>query len=188
MKIDWTLLAPWPGPILAAFVGAAIARFVEKKPKLIAYVKHSSAVTVHPPNSQPADVHTHSVVVRNAGRQTANNVRLGHQFLPDFSVYPSIRYEVSDLPAGGKEIVFPFFVPGDEATITYLYFPPVLWSGINTHVKSDEGFAQILNVLPTPQLPAWQQLVFIALFFLGVSAAIYLLSQGVLLLSHLVGN
>lgn len=120
-------------------------------------------------------VHTHAVVVRNAGKMTAHNVRLGHNILPpNFSVFPAIRHRVHTFRGGGSEIVFPTLVPEEQVTTTYLYFPPVTWNQINTYVRSDEGLARFINVLPTPQAPFWLLRTGWALLFLGTVAGIYL--------------
>ena len=141
-------------------------------------------MAVRPPNAQQAQVFTHSVVVRNAGRKAANNVRLGHNVLPDFSVFPAVPYNVAALPGGGSEIVFPSLVPGEQITVTYLYFPPLLWNGVNTYTKSDDGFAQVLNVLPTPQLAPWLQRILWALIILGSITALYAVGQGIAFLAR----
>jgi hypothetical protein len=75
--------------------------------------------------------------------------------LPDFSVYPKVGYDVVDTSSGGREIVFPTLVPNEQVTVTYLYFPPIIWSSINSYTKSDEGFARIINVLPAPKPSPW---------------------------------
>ncbi len=118
-------------------------------------------------------VNTHSVVFRNAGRKTANNVRLGHNILPDFQVSPDTEYTVADLPGGGKEIRFPKLVPKKQVTITYLYFPPLTWDQVHTHVESDEGPVKVLNVLPTVQLPRWVITILWLLVGYGVIGLLY---------------
>src|SRR3954447_15292103 len=107
MTIDWTLLARFVGPVLGALVGWALARFLQRRPKLLSYLAHSAVTTVQPPEGPAVHVNTHSIVVRNSGRLPANNVRIGHHVLPDFSVLPSIQYSVHDLPSGGREIHIP---------------------------------------------------------------------------------
>lgn len=116
---------------------------------------------------------THALVVRNVGKVSAKNVRLGHKRLPDYNVFPVTKYEVTVLPGGGKEISFPTLVPGEQITISYLYFSPTVCSQVNTHVKSDEGLAKIIDVIPAPNLPMWQKVLFWILLFLGTSTVIY---------------
>lgn len=120
-------------------------------------------------------IHTHEIIVRNSGNLPAKNVKVGHQFLPDYNVMPKIAYEVADLPGGGKSINFPILVPKEQVTISYLYRPPRVWSEINRTVKSDEGFAKILEVIPTPTLKAWQKCAIYALLFIGCWSTIYMI-------------
>ena len=167
---------------MALFVGAALNRYLERRPKLIVYLAHSSAVSIRPPEGAQFSVHTHSIVVRNAGSQPAVNVRLGHFVLPSFSVYPNVNYEVTDLPEGGREILFRTLVPGEQVTVAYLYYPPLLWSGIHSYTKSDAGFAREVRVLPTPQPPRWVRIVAWALIGLGSLTLVTLLVQSARLL------
>ena len=67
MNIDWHLVARFAAPIIALFVGAWINRFLEGRPKLITFMGHAGAVRIEGENGQDTQVHTHSVVIRNAG-------------------------------------------------------------------------------------------------------------------------
>jgi hypothetical protein len=177
MAIDWTLTARWLAPILALFVGAALNRYLERRQKLLVYLAHSNAVAVRPPEGAAFSVHTHSIVVRNAGGKAAVNVRLGHFFLPSFSVFPNVNYEVSQLPDGGSEILFPTLVPGEQVTVAYLYFPPRLWSEVHSYTKSDDGFAREVRVLPTPQPARWLRAIAWCLIALGSLTLVTFLIQ-----------
>lgn len=86
---------------------------------------------------------------------------------------PPIEYETKIID-GGTELVFPILVPGEQITISYLYFPPVIMSNINTYVKSDEGFAKILNIIPSPKLPFWLENILYILLFIGGLVVVYL--------------
>lgn len=117
---------------------------------------------------------THAVVVRNSGRLSARNVRLGHKSLPNYNIYPNTKYEVTSLPNGGKEIVFPILVPNEQITISYLYFAPTTCSEINTYIKSDEGLAKVIDVIPAPSVATWLKILIYVLLFVGLSTVIYL--------------
>ncbi|WP_316411086.1 hypothetical protein [Mesoterricola sediminis] len=178
MSIDWDLFSRYLGPIAGVSVGAFLNRHLEKRPKVISYLAHSSAVKMPIPDGESLVVHTHSIVVRNAGRKTATNIRLGHTALPAFSVFPPCQYEVIDLPdKSGNEICIPKLRPDEQVTLAYLYFPPLLWSGINTYAKSDEGFVEIINVLPTPQPARWLKWLSSVLVVLGATTAIYMATK-----------
>lgn len=174
MTIEWSVVATITAPIVALFVGVWVSRRFESRPMLISYFGHVSAFRHVPPGGQPIHVHTHSVVLRNAGRRSATNVRLRHNVLPDFSVWPGVLHHTEDLPDGSKEIVIPTLVPGEEITISYLYFPPVTVGQINSGIKCDQGFAQAIPVLLQRQYPRWFNATAAALMLIGLVALAYL--------------
>lgn len=177
-SIDWTLLARIAGPVLGAAVGVVLSRAIERRPRLITYLGHTSAFNVTgQPGQQPIQVHTHSIVVRNSGRRPATNVRVAHHVLPDYQLFPPVVHRVEMLPGGGAELVFPTLVPDEQISISYLYFPPLLWSHVHIHTKSDEGFARVLHVLPTPQYPRWQVRFLQVLVLLGAVSVLYILTE-----------
>lgn len=177
MVVDWNILTTISSPIITLLIGIALNHYLENRPKVISYLGHVSGIRLSS-GQTPMQINTHSVVLRNAGRKTANQVRLGHNVLPDFQVNPDIAYSVETLPGGGKEIVFPQLIPKKQITVSYLYFPPLLWSQINTHIESEEGPVKIINVLPTAQLPKWLLILLWLLIgygFIGVVYTVYVL-------------
>jgi hypothetical protein len=182
---DWLIVSGlilWIAPF---FLAPLVQRMLEHRPRLISYLLHPSAVTVHPPNGSAVLVHLHAIVIRNDGKKPAVNVRVGHaSLLPDHTVYPDVQRSIIDLPGGGKEILFPVLVPGEQITIQYLYFAPVQWQQINTHAKSDEGLAKILNVLPTPQPSKATKYLAGGLMFIGLMTVLYSLLLLITLAAH----
>jgi hypothetical protein len=172
LAIDWMVVATIAGPLLAVFVGAWVTHLVENRPRLITYLSHTSAFQVKRPEGS-FQVFTHAIVIRNTSRRAAQNVRLGHHVLPDFTVFPSIPYSVSELPSGGSEILFPKLVPKEQVTVSYLYFPPTLWDQVNSYTKSDEGFARTLAVIPAPQAARWLVTLAWVLMLVGIVTALY---------------
>jgi hypothetical protein len=173
MEIQWSVVATIAAPVLALFVGAALDRFLERRPRLIAYFAHTSAFRVA--GATPIQIHTHGIVVRNTGKRPAQNVRVSHYVLPDFNVFPDVPFQVENLPAGGRDIVFPTLVPGQQISISYLYFPPLLFNQIHSGIRHNDGFATEVSVLPTPQYSAWVLRVLRTLVVLGIIAASYIL-------------
>jgi hypothetical protein len=167
--MDSTLVALYGGPLVGAIVTVIVTRALERRPRLVSYLVHANAVPIKVSEDNSLQARTHSIVVRNDGRKSAKNVRLGHACLPNFSVYPFVQYSVEPLPSGGAEIVFPSLVPGEQITVAYLYFPPLLVDGVNTQTKSDEGFAKILRVLPSPQPTLWAKWGVYFLMYLGAA-------------------
>lgn len=165
-------MATIAAPILALFVGAALDRILERKARLIAYYGHASVFRLtNPPN---ATIHTHSVVIKNTGRKPATDIRISHNFLPDnFNLFPDVEFTRVNLPGGGAEIRIPILVPGEQITISYLYFPPITYAQINASVRHAEGFARGITVVPTPQAAPWLARIAWALLFIGAVAVIY---------------
>ncbi|KTD33836.1 hypothetical protein Lnau_2128 [Legionella nautarum] len=172
--VDWSLVTAIAMPVISLFIGAGLNSFFEKRAKLITYIGHVSGIQLSTPTG-PLIINTHSIVLRNNGRKTANDIHLGHYILPDFQIQPDIEYQVNTLPGGQKEIVIPKLVPKKEITITYLYFPPNTWNQINTHLESDEGPIKVIRVLPTVQPPRWLVRILWFLIAYGLVALLYTL-------------
>jgi len=185
MALDLEIVAKIVSPILVAIVGALLKKYLEAKPRLVFYLVHSSA---HPlPNQENPSisnsVHTHSIVVRNEGKMAAKNVRIGHFFLPaSFQIYPPLTYSLEKGQGESAEIVFPTLVQNEQVSISYLYFPPLLWNQIHAYVKSDEGLAKGINIIPTSP-PSKLIVALLYLFiFVGASTCTYWLFKLVMYL------
>lgn len=174
MTIDWHLVVQLALPVATLFLGAWINRWFERRPVLTSYYGHISAFKFAAPDGNKVDVYTHSVVLRNAGRMSAKNVRIVHTALPEFVIFPAVEYTVVTLPDGGKEILIPSLVPSEQITISYLYGPPLTYAGINSGIKSDEGFAKQIPVLLQRQLPRWVNVLTAILVSLGLMTAVSL--------------
>jgi len=172
--INWQVVATIAAPIITLFVGVWVNRRFESRPILISYFGHLSVLNHRPPQGQQITVHTHSVVLRNAGRRSATNVRIRHNVLPDFNIWPRLAHTVEDLPGGGREIVIPTLVPGEQITVSYLYFPPLTVNQINTEIVCDQGFARAIPVLLQRQYPKWFNVTVVALVFVGIVCVLYL--------------
>ena len=172
MNFDIVTIARLIAPLITLIIGAIIKHYTERRSKIISFIGHVSSFTLN--NEERTPVFTHSVIVRNAGRKAAKNIRLGHNVMPpNVTVFPKIQYQIDNAPEGASEIVIPILVPKEQVTISYLYFPPITWDKINSYAKSDEGFAKIINVIPVPlpsKLALW--LVWL-LMFVGASFLIY---------------
>ena len=102
MGIDWGLVANIAVPLATLLVGAILTR-VLSRPVVTTYLGHVSAHRQAAVAEGPHfDVFTHSVVIQNNGWASAKNVRLTHNILPSFSVFPDVEYQVFDLPGGGR--------------------------------------------------------------------------------------
>jgi uncharacterized repeat protein (TIGR01451 family) len=178
--MDWNVFATITAPIFALPVGAVLNRIIERQMKLVSFISHASAIPVRPPEGQAFQVNTHTIVVRNAGKLTATNVRLGHAVLPqNFGVWPNVAYEVKRHEDGSAELLFPQLIPNEQVTITYLYNLPILWNQVNSYTKCDQGFAKILSVIPWQAPPKWATRLAAIFMLIGLSTVLYFLWQQV---------
>jgi hypothetical protein len=173
MTVDSELVVQIAVPMATLFLGAWINRWFEKRPALTSYFGHVSAFKYTLDDGRKVDIYTHSVVLRNAGRKSANNVRLKHTTLPDFQIVPPVVHSMVDLADGAKEILIPTMVPSEQLTISYLYFPPLTYANVNAGIKSDEGFATQIPVLLQRQYPKWMSRLSVVLVLLGLGAVVY---------------
>ncbi len=174
MVINWSAVATIAAPIIALFVGVWINRRFESRAVLTSYFGHVAVFRTTPPSGTPIFIHTHAVVLRNVGRRSATNVRLRHNVLPDFIIWPEPQHSIANLPSGGREIVIPTLVPGQQITVSYLYFPPLTVDQINTGIQSDEGFARQIPVLLQRVYPKWFNLMATALMLVGLISLVYI--------------
>ncbi len=179
MSSDFEMIAKIVSPIITLLLGSILKYYTERRSKLVSFLVHISTFKLH--DEPQTLVFTHSIVVRNTGGKSATNVRVGHNFLPpNIQVIPSVKYTIEQNPEGGAEIIFPIIVPKEQVTISYLYFPPLTWNQVNTYTKSDDGFANILNVIPMPQPPKSIIAIVWLLIFLGASFIMYCFVKGIL--------
>ena len=170
--MELEVIAKLLAPVITAIVGLLAKKYFEARPKLITYLIHASAIPLHDKNE--TTVNTHSIVVRNAGKKTANNVRIGHNYLPkSFQLYPQLTHEITKGPNDSAEIVIPTLVPDEQVNISYLYFPPDTWHKVHSYCKSDEMNAKYVNIVPSQQLSKLQTGTLWSLIFIGTSTLVY---------------
>ncbi|EPT9269351.1 hypothetical protein ACVTOL_004783, partial [Vibrio parahaemolyticus] len=175
-NLDIDLIIKLVVPVVTAILGVLIKNHLDAKPKLITYLVNASAIPLK--DDANTNVHVHSIVVRNVGKKSANNVRIGHTHLPkSYVVYPPLNHTVEEDAQGCSELIIPNLVPDEQVTIQYLYYPPITWDRINTYTKSDEMQAKYVNVIPSPQIPMVQQITMLVLMFIGASTTLYWLVQ-----------
>ena len=104
--MDIDTLAKLLAPIITAITGFFVKEYFEARPKLITYLVHASAIPLH--DEKNTHVNTHSIVVRNAGKKTAHNVRIGHNYLPQsFQLHPQLTHEIIKGEMGGGRNINP---------------------------------------------------------------------------------
>lgn len=174
MAITLELIAKLLSPLIVIIGGTIAKHFFEARPKLITYLVHASAIPIHQPQKPTINVNSHSIVVRNTGKKTAHNVRIGHYHLPpSYQIFPPVTHEVVKGPNESAEIVVPTLVPNEQVSISYLYFHPLYWNNINSYAKSDECLAKPINVIPSPQPKKALLYLIWLLVFVGASVLLY---------------
>jgi hypothetical protein len=177
--MDWNLAREIAEPILLVFLTIWVTRLFEQRPRLIAFYGHVAAFRAVPPNGQPIFVNTHSVVLRNTGRQSATNVRLSHHHLPDFVILPAVQHTTEDVPNSGRDILIPTLVPGQQIIISYLYFEPTNFTNINAGIRCDEGLARQIPVILQRQYPRWAIRAVTLFNVIGIVTVIYFLVEAI---------
>lgn len=170
------------------FLGAWITRRFEKQPEIVSYYGHASSFTIPNENSNGLIVNTHAVVLRNVGKRSASNVRMTHATLPNVTVFPHTPYRTEDLPGGGVDLVFPTIVLGAQITVSYLYFAPLLVSGVNIGIKHDDGFAKAIPVILQRQFPVWLLRIISWTALVGAITVMYGVVKSVIYLAPIVGE
>lgn len=183
MDINIEVIGKILAPVLTAVLGFIGKKYFEARPKLITYLVHASAIPFRYVDND-VTVNTHSIVVRNSGERTAHNVRIGHNFLPAHQIFPQVSHEIIAGVNGSAEILVPTLVPREQVTISYLYFPPRLWSEVHSYCKCDEMAAKYINIVPSPQPGKHEEIIILGLIFVGASTLVYWIIYWLWLWAH----
>lgn len=172
MQISPDAILKLTSPIFTAIIGWVAKRYLDAKPKLVSYLVHASAIPLN--DEIGTVVNTHSIVVRNVGKQTATNIRIGHNHLPQsYQLFPQMPHTITKGPDESAEILIPNLVPNEQISISYLYFPGITWQLINSYTKADHGFAEIIENIPSKRPSKIWVIFFWLLAFIGASSLMY---------------
>ncbi len=172
INLDPDVIAKILAPVFSLFVGAVIKYYSEARSKVIFFIGHVAAFKLA--DEAKTSVFTHSVVITNVGRKSAQNVRVSHNLFPqNIAISPSIRYLYEHNENETTDILIPNLVPKEQVTISYLYFPPTVWNQVISTIKSDDGFAQSIQIIPKPQSNKSLEILRIVLTIVGISYLAY---------------
>ncbi len=170
--MDIDLIAKIAAPLLSLIVAALIKHYLEGKSRLVTYIGHVAAF----PNNNAPQTHMHSIVLQNAGKKSAANVRVPHGVpLTSVSVQvtPPMHYTFEFSPSGTFQILIPTLAPKEQVTISYLYQEPTVWSQVSWQPKSDDGLAELVQAIPTPRPNKLVRYSSIVLMLVGLSYILY---------------
>ena len=179
MQIDWGLIWEIVKVLMAIYAGAWINRKFERRARLVVYLGHIAHHKIgDDKEGKQQAVLTWSVVIRNAGKLAAKNVRIKHEEPPThFNLMPVRPFVKEDLEDGGQDFILDQMVPNEELQISYIRLVTSTASEArmsNRGISSDEGYPQVLDVLPMRQYPFWVRRVLGVLIILGGATAVYL--------------
>ncbi len=169
------------------FLGGLALKYLGPKSRLVFWRSHEFLFQV--PNAQaglpPFNVYTHALTIQNRGRQKANNLQVAHSARPDhFKLFPALNYLEHVTPAGEHVITVPSLAHGEWLTIEFLSYaslPNLLY------IRSDDGHAQVAQVLLQYLLPRWVRLLGGMAVLIGTGTLVYGILKGVAFLGHKLG-
>ena len=122
--INWQLFVTLMAPILTLVVGRWVNDRFESRPILLTYWGHFSSFDFQDETGTVRSIHTHSIIIRNAGKRPASNVRVSHVHLPThFQIWPPTPYNLEEVPSSGRDIVFPTVIPQARVQYRLSLFP-----------------------------------------------------------------
>lgn len=168
----------------------ALNRFFKEKARLLLATPHTFTFLVQQPllNQQgqvisPSQtMQTRSLMVWNAGKETATQVELVFNWKPQcINIWPSRHFEEHTEPDGRHIMIFNSLAPNE-------YLGCELFS-INSNlpdlilVRSNQCVAQTINMRLYPVMPPWKRRAYMLLSFAGMGLVIYI---GLVLLQFLM--
>lgn len=179
MTLDPDLIAKIVAPLISLVGAAVLKHYTESKSRLVSYI---GSVAAFARGTEPK-IHTHTVVLLNAGKKSAFNVCVPHGVpmnLLNVQVGQNVHFTTETNPAGNFSLLFPSLAPREQITISYLYQEPLVWSQISGHPKSDDGLADIVHAIPAPRPNRALIWGTFALAFIGLSVLIFLALRALL--------
>jgi len=175
---DYMSVVTAVAPIATVVVGYFGKRALDLKPRVVAFMASANSVVMGKGLETETTINSHVLIIRNDGGLAARNVRITHDhFPPNISVYPGVEYVPFENPQGFTELQFPLLAPGQQISVSYMYFPPLIWPQINCDVYSETGRAERVALLPRPRPARWIVVLRSALMFLGGWGVIYWIAK-----------
>lgn len=176
--------------LLVPIVAWILNTFFKAKAKLLLASPHTFTFLVQQPlldaqgnTVAPAQtVHTRSLMVSNAGKETATKVELVFNWKPlCINVWPPRHFEDHTEPDNRYVMIFDSLAPNEYVGCELLSINNELPNLMT--VRSDQCVAQTINMYPQPAVPNWQRRLAVAFQMAGLGLAVYAL---ILLLQFLV--
>jgi hypothetical protein len=191
MAFDPVLTSKLVSGIVGA-VATIVKVALEARAKVVFYIQHTATHILPATDTAPAvTLNTHCIVLRNDGRKAATNVRLSHWVLPgiqpvhgNFTIMPGLGAKIEPNQTSAPDIVIPILPPGVEVQVSYIYFPPLVWNQVGSHICSDEGVAKAVTVIAAPRPSRLVRTIAGVLMLAGLVAITYVVA--LMLIPHLL--
>lgn len=176
--------------IVVSLVTWALNTLLKAKAKLLLASPHKFTFLVQEPLIDPQGnqisptqtVHTTSLMIRNAGKETATKVELVFNWKPlCINVWPSRHFQEHTEPDSRYVMIFDSLAPNEILGCELL--------SINTNlpdliqVRSDQCIAQTINMYPQPVIKNWHRRAGAVLTLSGLALVVYVV---IVLLQFLV--
>ena len=158
----------------------ALNAFFKAKARLLLASPHTFTFLVQQPlldqqGNQIAPsqtVHTRSLMVWNAGKETATKLEWVFNWKPlCINVWPSRHFEEHTEPDNRYVMIFDSLAPNEYLGCELLSINAELPNLVI--VRSDQCVAQTINMYPQPVIPNWRRRTAVALMFAGLALAVY---------------
>ncbi len=176
--------------LFVPFITWSLNTLLRPNSRLLLANPHNFTFLVHQPRldtggniiSPTQTVQTSSIVLRNAGNQTAKNVELVFNWKPlCINVWPSRHFIEHNEPDRRYIIIFESLAPNEIVGCELLTINDELPALIIA--RSEQCIAQTIAMYPQPVMKNWQRQAWVLFGLAGLALAVYLV---ILLLQFLV--
>ena len=167
--------------IMVPFLTWGLNNLFKPRAKLLLASPHNFTFLVHQPRldeegnvmSPTQTVQTNSIVLRNAGKETAKHVELVFNWKPlCINVWPSRHYTEHNEPDNRYTLIFESLAPDEVLECELLAINQQLPALITA--RSEQCVAQTIEMYPQPAIKNWQKRGGIFLGFTGLALTVYL--------------
>jgi hypothetical protein len=165
-------------------------KFLEPKVSLVWWPVHTSGFNYAATATAPAGTFTtHAFTVWNNGRKGTEGLEVAHAWRPQlFALWPARHYTEKTTPQGQHVIEIANLGPGESFTVSIAaggpnpMFPQLLY------IRSKEGHAQQIPMVPQRVWPRWYGWLVGVVFFVGAGTLLWGLIWAIQRGLHAVGR
>ena len=164
--------------VLSAVLGGIInflLKFVEPKSRFVVWLSHKYEYNIPLPDGKKVPVYVQTLRIDNLGRFQITDVEIVHKTNPEhFAFDPPQPYEESSLKSGEHLISIKSIAPHTGFSMQFfcvLAYPHLIY------IRSKQGNADVVQVIPRFIRPPWMETGLIVAVIVGFATFIYWLIQ-----------